>query len=105
MDAALALGDRNTLDSMYTGFPPHRAVGAFAFDLEDCFLHSAERAVRLGNDFDAPATTFGEAGVHAVKIRGKDGGFVAAGAAANLNDGRTVVERVVGNECWLYLFQ
>src|SRR5438034_1274262 len=78
---------------------------SIAFDLDDCLLHSAERAVLLGNDFDAPATTFGEAGVHAVKIRGKNGGFVAAGAAANLNDGRTVVERVVGNECGLYLFQ
>jgi len=88
VNSALTLGDRYTLHAMHTGFPTHRAEGAFALDLEDGFLHAAKSTSRLGNYFYAPAPPFGEAGVHAIEIGGKYGRFVAAGTATNLDDRR-----------------
>jgi hypothetical protein len=38
------------------------------------------------------------AGVHAIEIRGKQRGLVAAGAGADFDDRRPIVQRVVGNE-------
>jgi hypothetical protein len=66
MNASLAFGHGHTLHAMHARFPSHRAECAIAFDLEDCFLHPAERAIGLRDHFNAPAAPLGEARVHAV---------------------------------------
>src|SRR3954466_12453128 len=85
---------------MNTRLPAHGAERALAFHLEYRFLDAAERTVRLRYHLNPPATALGESGVHAEEVRREDGGLVAAGTATDLDDGGTVVERVVGNEGW-----
>ncbi len=53
----------------------------------------------MGHHLDAPPTVpLDEAGVHAIEVGGEERRFVAAGAGADLDDRRAVVERVVGDE-------
>ena len=103
MNAALTFRYGHSLHAVDARLPAHRAVRALAFDLEDCFLHPTQRSVGLRDDFDSPATSFGEARVHAVQIGGEDRCLVAAGAASDLDNGGPIVQRIVRNECGLYL--
>src|SRR5687768_18312060 len=105
MDAALTLGDRHALNAVDTRFPAHDSKRSFSLHLEDRFLHSAERSIRLRDDLDAPAPAFRESCVHAVEIGGKDRGLIAPGAATYLHNRRTVVQRVVRYQRRLVLLE
>jgi hypothetical protein len=98
VNAALTLGDGNSLHAMNSGFPAHGPERALSLDLENRFLHTAKGSVGLGDDLDAPAPAFGKPCVHAVKVGGKNRGLVSAGTAPDLDDRGAVVERIVRNQ-------
>ena len=74
------------------------AVGAAAVDLEDDLLEAAEIALVGVDDLDVPALALGVAAVHAVEVAGEEGGLVAAGGGADLDDDVLVVVRAFRDE-------
>ena len=58
----------------------------------------ADAGLGLGEDFDLPLVLLGEAEVHAEDFGDEEGGLVAAGAGAELEDDVLVVVGVLGEE-------
>src|SRR5438046_2156596 len=98
MNASLALGDRNTLNAVNAGLPPHDAKDSVALHLEDDFLDSIERAFGERHDLDFPSSALCKARVQPEEVGGKDRGFVASGSATDFDDCGPVIEWIVGNE-------
>ena len=94
MNASLRFGLGHALHAMAAGFEFQSRIDTIADDAGDDFLVAADLAGRLGNDFDLPAVALGKARVHAKQIAGEEGRFVAAGAAANFEEGVFFVVRV-----------
>ena len=97
VDAALALRRRHALHAVHAALPAEGAVGV-TVHLEDRLAHAAERAFGQREQLPAPAATLDVARVHAVEVRGEERGLVAAGARAELDDRRAVVERIARTE-------
>ena len=74
---------------MDAGFVFHDAVDTLvgAGELEDDLLVATGSTRGLVGDFQLPAAAFRVLAVHAEQVAGEDGGFVAAGAAADLDHG------------------
>ena len=66
--------------------------------LEDDLAETAAVGFGRGQDLGLPAIAFGEAGVHAEQIRGKERGLIAPGPGANLDDDVLVVVGVLRNQ-------
>ena len=100
LDAALRFGLGHTLDAVHAGLVFHDAVHAVgaAGELEHNLLVTTGGAGGLVGDFQFPAAALGEVLVHAEQVAGKDGGFVAAGAAADFHHGILAVVGVGRNE-------
>ncbi len=99
MDAALGFGRGDALDAVDAGLVLHLGVDLVAFEDGGDFLHAAADAgLGLGEDFDLPLVLLGEAEVHAEHLGDEDGGLVAAGAGAELDDDVLVVVGVLGEE-------
>lgn len=98
VDAALRFGLGYALHAMYARFVFERTIDIVARDFHHDLLVSAGRAFREGGDFVLPAFGFDVFGVHAHQVAGEDGGFVAARAAADLDDRVFRILRVLGNQ-------
>ena len=61
-------------------------------------LVAAEVVLREADDLGLPAAQLGIAAVHAEQIGGEQGGLVAAGAGAHLEDGALLVGGVLGQQ-------
>src|SRR5688500_5956336 len=105
MNASLTFRHRYALHAMHARLPAHRSERAVAFHLEDGFLHSAKRAVRLRDHFNPPAPALGEARIHAVQVGGEYRCLVTAGAPAYFYNCGAVVEWIVWDESGLDLGQ
>ena len=87
MDAALRLRLRDALDTVDAALIFQRTVNFLARNLADDFLVAAGGAFADVGHLAFPALALEVFGVHPEQVAGKDGGFVAARTAANLQDG------------------
>jgi hypothetical protein len=79
------------LDAMPAALEAQVLEHVIAGDAEDGFLESALFAAAEGDILDLPAFVAGIMGVHVVKVAGKQGSLVAAGAGADFDDDAAVV--------------
>src|SRR4029079_1699974 len=103
VDAAARLGRRNTLNAVDAGFKLQLGEDALAGNGGDDLLVSAEIAFRDRYDFSLPAVQVGIAVVHAEEIGSEQGGLIAAGASADLNDSATLVGGVLRQQTEAHL--
>ena len=90
VDAALGFGGGDALHAVDAAFVAQAAEDGVADDFEDDFLEAAE-AGRTGVDgLELESLRLGVALIHAVKIGSEEGGFIAAGAGADFDDGVAV---------------
>jgi hypothetical protein len=85
------------------GLELQRAVDAFALDAQHQLLVAAEVGRALAHHLAAPAALLAVAGVHARQIGREQGGFLAARARADLEEGVAWVVRVLGQQRLLQL--
>ena len=83
---------------MDTGLVLHDRVDAVALDLELNGLKAAGLGGAGVEHGGLPAARLAEALIHLVEVAGKDGGLVATGGGANLDDGVLVVVGVARDE-------
>jgi hypothetical protein len=87
------------LDAVDAGLVLELRVDVVAFDDGGDVLEAVAYAgLGLGEDFDLPLVLFGEAEVHAEDLGYEEGGLVAAGAGAELEDDVLLVVGVFGEE-------
>ena len=94
VDAPAALGRGHALDAVHAALEFQRREDAAPGDLGDQLLVAAEFGRGLLDHVPAPAARLGELAVHLREVGGEQGGLVAAGAGANLEDGGAFVGRV-----------
>ena len=104
LNATLALGLGNALDAVDAGLVLHDRVHLVARKLELDGLETAGVGGAGINRLELPSTTVGKAAVHSVEVACEDVGLIAAGCAANLDDGVLLVVGVTGDEEDLDLF-
>ena len=99
VDAALGLRLGDPLDPVDAPLVLEAREGALALEDRLDFLDAAATA-RLGaiDDLDAPAARLGVADVHPEELLGEEGGLVAAGPGADLEDDVLAVVRVLRKE-------
>ena len=94
VDAAAALGRGHPLHAVHAAFELEPGKDARPGDRGDRFLVSADLG-RAGRDqLEAPALRFGEALVHAQQVAGEQRRLIAAGAGADLEHRRAIVDRI-----------
>ena len=98
VDPSAAFGCRNALNPVHAALVLELAVHALAFDHRDDFLEPAHSGSAGGDDFDPPALRFGIARIHAEEFLGKQGGFVATRAGADLQQHVLFVVGVFRNQ-------
>ncbi|CPR47227.1 Uncharacterised protein [Salmonella enterica subsp. enterica serovar Bovismorbificans] len=101
MDTPLRLGRRNTLYAVSAGLKFQPAIHAVAADFGDDLFITAMLAFAHAHDLHAPAARFGITAVHAEQIAGKQRGFVAAGAGANLKERVSFIVRIFRQQQYL----
>ena len=95
MNAPLRLRARNPLDAVHATLVFQEAKDFLARHLEDDFFEASDlRRTRLDR-FRLPATLFGVALIHAVKVSREERGLVSARPGAYLDNGVAVLGRVV----------
>ena len=104
VDAPLRLGRRNALHAVHAGLELHLRVDLVALDAERDFLEAAALGLVGVDLLDLPLLEVGVARVHAVEVAREDGGLVAAGARADLDDDVLVVVGVARKQHDLELF-
>ena len=95
VDAPAGLGDRHALHAVHARFVLQAGEHALAGDGRHDLLVAAEIVLREADDLGLPAVQLGVAAVHAEQVGGEQGGLVAAGAGAHLEDGALVVGGVL----------
>ena len=98
VDAPARLGGGYALHAMHARLVFEAGEHALARDGGDDLLVAAEVVLRQADDLGLPAVLLGVAAVHAEQIGGEQGGLVAAGAGAHLEDGALFVGRVLGQK-------
>ena len=98
MNTAAGFGLGNALDAVDAALVLHLAVNAVAVDLEDDFLVAAHFGLAGVDDLHLPPLAFGVTRVHPEEVGGKEAGFVAAGASADLDDDVFVVVGILGQQ-------
>ena len=83
MNAPLAFGNWNTLDTVNATFKFELAILLFTRDTDDDFLVAASIIDRLGLELNFEAVGLSVTKIHAIKIASKKRSFVATGAGAN----------------------
>ena len=78
MYTPLGFGLGNPLNTVYSRFIFHLAVGSVADDIENDFLESAHGAFRKIDEFDLPAAILTIFRIHPVKVTGKNTGFITS---------------------------
>ena len=96
MDSALGLGGGYALDAVDAAFVAHGGKHGLARQFKDNFLEAAELGRAGGEGIEFPSPGFGVTAVHPKKISSKDGGFRAACARPNFDDGVAVFIRIGG---------
>lgn len=101
MGSTLFLSYWDPLDSVYARLDTEEVIRAGSIDFED-YLSDAATALgrrRLGNDTDGPISNGGAVNrVHSEKVVGKEGGFRAASARTDFEEGGEMCEWVWGDE-------
>ena len=98
VNAPLRFGGRHALHAMHAALAAHLAERARALDLENCFLHAAQRCIGKREELRLPPFALDVARVHAEEFAGEERGLVAAGARADFDDAVAIVERIVREE-------
>ena len=88
---------------MDAAFELHAAEHARAIQLRDDLLVAAHFTFGRGDKLHLPAALGGIALVHAPEVACEQGGFIAARAAAHLDDGRAIVVAILGQQHELHL--
>ena len=83
MDPPLRFRLRDALNAVSARFELELGIHARAEHAGNHFLVTAHIARTLGNQLDLPLVALRKARVHAKKLTGEKGGFVAAGAGSN----------------------
>ncbi len=103
MDAPLRLGLGHPLHPVDAALVLQPAVDLVALDGGDHFFQPSDGRRAGREHFHFPALRLGEAGVHPEELLGEEGGLVAAGAGADLDQHVLFVVRVLGQEQQLQL--
>ena len=98
VDAALGLGLRHTLHPVHPALVLEAVICACTVHRDDGFLYAAKFGLVQVEQFQRPTTVLGVHGVHAQQAVGKQGGFLAAGTAADLHDDVFAVVHVLGQQ-------
>ena len=98
MDAPLAFGLGHALHAMHAAFELHFRIDLVALHLELDFLVATSFGWGHVERLDLPLLLIGETRVHAEEVTCEDGGLVATGTGANLDDDVLVVGRVCRDE-------
>ena len=98
MDSAASLGFGDALHAVNSGFELQAGEDAAAGDGGAGLLEAADAGVGYVIDLEPPAVEFGISLVHSEQFGGEQGGFLAAGAGADFEDGVLVVGLVLGQE-------
>ncbi len=95
VDPALRLGVGHALDAMHAALELETGEHAATFDRGDNLLEAAHGAFSGRKHLQLPPVQVGIALVHAKKVAGEEGRFVAARAGAHLEDGALLVGRIL----------
>ena len=98
MPLAVGLGDRNALHAVDAAFVLEAGIRTAAADGEGTFLHAAQLGLLGVYRFHPEAAALGMAAVHADKVSREKAAFLAARAAAHLDDDAAVIVRVAGKQ-------
>ena len=98
MDAALRLGLRHTLHTVYTALVLEAVVCPCAVHCEDGFLHAAKLRLVEVEHFQLPALALHIHGVHAQQAVGKQGSFLPSCAAADLHNDIFAIVHILGQQ-------
>ena len=98
MDAALRLGLRHTLHTVYTALVLEAVVGPGTIHREDGFLHAAKLRLVEVEHFQLPAPALHIHGVHAQQAVGKQGSFLPSCAAADLHNDIFAIVHILGQQ-------
>ena len=96
VNATLRFGDGDALDAVDATFEFEAAVGFVAGEAKNDFFEATSVVFVDGFCLNFQIVGFGVAEVHTVEFGGKKGGFVAASAGADLDDGGFVICGVAG---------
>src|SRR6185437_9514420 len=99
VNASLALGDGYALDTVYAGLKFELLVGVRSVNTKNNFLEPTDFIGRFANELNFITVQLGPADVHAVKLAGKQTGFIAAGCGTDFHDDIAVVVGVLGRQC------
>ena len=98
VDAALGLGLRHTLYPVHPALVLEAVIRTCAVHRDDGFLYAAKLRLVQVEHFQRPAAVLGVHGVHPQQTVGKQGGFLAAGTAADLHDDVFAIVHVLGQQ-------
>ena len=98
MNAALAFGDRDALDTVDAALEFKLAVGIIAANLENYFFHAASFVLVLGDKLWFQIMGFGVFNIHTIELTGKEGSFVATGASADFKNSRLIIFWIARDE-------
>ena len=98
MDPSLRLGGGNPLDPMHSRFATEQSIRVGTANRDDCLLHSAQGPIADRQWLHPEAVSFGEPGIHAQEVRGKEGRFITAGPGPDLDDRITVFQGIARNQ-------
>lgn len=87
MDAALGFGGGDALDAMDAALVAEAAEDAFATYAKNDLFEAAEVGGAVVELFDAKAYAIGILAIHSVEVGSEEGGFGAASACADFDDG------------------
>ena len=83
---------------MHASFESKAGIDIVARHRGDDFFDTAGGGFAHGHDFDLPALGLGVSAIHAEQVRGEESRLLAPGATANLENGVTLVIRILGQE-------
>ena len=85
LHAAVALGDRHSLDAVYSRLIFQHAIHSVAADGKVYLLESAHSTFADAGDGEVPAFRLAELLIHGEEVAGKEASLVAASASADLH--------------------
>ena len=98
MDAAAGLGLRDALYPVHAALILELGVGALAGHHSDNLLEAADSIFIHAYELHLPVVALRVVHIHAVKLRGKQCGLVAAGPGADLQNDVFVIVGVLGKQ-------
>src|SRR5690625_3806222 len=94
MYPALALGRRDTLDTVDTRLVSEIAIGVLSSDDEGGLPIPPDLPLREVDQLDCPAPLLGVSGVHTAEVTCEESCLIPPGPGPDLDDGRTIGEGI-----------